>query len=675
MSHDNPFNTEHGRRLFWVSIVLLALWVTAVVILGTVGYKQLEAQQELAKSKQTQTSEAKPALGAKEAPNGAKTTSRWKQSLNRLYLALQLFLLHSEHVEGEVPGTLLAARLLAAFVELVGVCFFFGTLVIPRLVDLREYLFRHRTEDHIVVCGLGRKGMELVRSLCESNRVVVIEKDDRNPLVATCYDLGAMVVVGDASKPETLRRAGLQRAKRLIAICGNDGTNIEITAQAAEYLSNCGVGKNIKCHIHIVDLTLRSLMRKHKSLSDGRLPISIFNVFENGARQLFKDHFLDHPRAITEENDPRQVHLIVIGFGPVGESVVLQAVRFAKFPNEKNLRLTIVDRTAFRKRDGFLVRYDSFLTECDASFRQQEAEDPVLLSNIKEWSEEKNSIATIVVCFDDDAHSLSYGLTLDDTIANPDTRIFVRIESPAGVAELLERTREADKQEREKQSGEPLQSHGKIRERRANMYAFGQLSHVCSGEMVIQEKLNNLAKSIHKKYRKMVIEQEIEDLAESIHNKYRDPRLREPADPDAALNEWEQLDPELKESNWQQADHIRCKLRAINCTMDDSAEDPAEDASDVVENFHPTEVTQLAKMEHRRWMTERSLAGWRLGNKKDIDHRASPYMLPWNNEDLPQEARDYDLKAVDAIPRLVRIRRAKIMEPESKGQNAFRAGA
>jgi hypothetical protein len=661
MSHDNPFNTEHGRKLFWVSIVLLALWVTAVVVLGTVGYKQLEAQQESAKSKQTQTSVAKPPLGAVEAPNGAKTTSSRKQSLkqflNRLYLALQLFLLHSEHVEGEVPGTLLAARLLAAFVELVGVCFFFGALVIPRLVDLREYLFRHRTEDHIVVCGLGRKGMELVRSLCESNRVVVIEKDDRNPLVATCYDLGAMVVVGDATKPETLRRAALERAKRLIAICGNDGTNIEISTQAARYLSNSGDGKNIRnleCHVHIIDLTLRSLMRKHKSLSDGRVPINIFNVFENGARQLFKDHFLDHPKAITEENDPRQVHLIVIGFGPVGESVVLQAVRLAHFPNEKKLRITIVDRAAFRKRDGFLVRYGSFLTECDASFRQQEAEDPVLLSNIQEWSDDKNTITTIVVCFEDDAHSLSYALTLDDMLTNPDTRIFVRIGSPAGVAELLARTREADKHEREKQTGEPVQGWEEKRVRRANLYAFGQLRCVCSRRMIIDEELNDLAKLIHDKY-----------------NKYRDLHNTQ----DAASRGWDELDPDLKESNWQQADHIRWKLRAVNCTMGDPAGYPSGDTSTVVEGFHPDEVPRLAKMEHRRWMTERRLAGWHLGSKKDVDMRTSPYMLPWDNKDLPVQAKNYDKEAIKAIPKLLNVRRIKRKATDSEGQNSFRAKA
>ena len=74
------------------------------------------------------------------------------------------------------------------------------------------------------------------------------------------------------------------------------------------------------------------------------------------------------------------------------------------------------------------------------------------------------------------------------------------------------------------------------------------------------------------------------------------------------------------------------------------------DPGELVSRFTTAEVEVLAKMEHRRWMAERFLAGWVAG-PKDVDKRISPYLVEW--EQLPTQPNDipeYDRNAVRILP-------------------------
>ena len=67
--------------------------------------------------------------------------------------------------------------------------------------------------------------------------------------------------------------------------------------------------------------------------------------------------------------------------------------------------------------------------------------------------------------------------------------------------------------------------------------------------------------------------------------------------------------------------------------------------------FTPSEVECLAILEHRRWLSERSHAGWTYAGKKDVSKKKSPYLVPW--EELPDRAREWNRSAVRNIPELL----------------------
>ena len=88
-----------------------------------------------------------------------------------------------------------------------------------------------RLQEHYIVCGFGRIGMEICSILKENNRpFVVIERDE--DVVKEIERLDYIELVGDASDDDVLLAAGIERARGLIAVVGTDADNLYITLTA-----------------------------------------------------------------------------------------------------------------------------------------------------------------------------------------------------------------------------------------------------------------------------------------------------------------------------------------------------------------------------------------------------------------------------------------------------------
>jgi len=532
-----------------------------------------------------------------------------RSPLDLLYLTIQLFVLESGSVAGDIPWSLEAARLLAPVVAGWAALRALAVLFRDRLQALRL----HRLRDHVVICGAGRKGLQLVsdfRSVGEA--VVVIECDQGNDNLAACRDRHAVVLVGNAADPSVLRRAGVARARTLVAVCGADGTNAEIAFQAYHLVRRrpAGAGGTVQCLIHIVNTRLASLLGSHRLLAqtDDPFEARVFNTYQNSARRLFQAYPLDGPGLAA--GDPRQVHLVIIGFGQMGQSVALQAARLGRYANGRKLRVTVIDRAAEDRQASFLGEYPQFPTVCDTAFIAADADAAEVRDRIAEWAADDGQHTSLVVCLDDDARCLSYALSIESRLGPCVLPIRVRVSRERGLASLLAT-----------QSDAACGVGG-------GLASFGVIQRACSRTMLLNEELDVLARAIH------------EDFVRKRRAEGR------PAT-DPSMQDWEHLGYDLKESNRQQADHIPVKLRAIGCTRTQ----PHAGARPV-STFSEEEVERLARMEHDRWIAERRLAGWTDG-PKDNAKRTSPYLGDW--ADLPDEVRDYDRLAVRGLPALLRL--------------------
>lgn len=87
-------------------------------------------------------------------------------------------------------------------------------------------------EGHIVVCGFGRFGKVVAEELAAAGETVLVV--DRDPALAPELDaLGVPYLIGPATD-ELLQRAGLSRARALVAATGSDAENVFITLAARE---------------------------------------------------------------------------------------------------------------------------------------------------------------------------------------------------------------------------------------------------------------------------------------------------------------------------------------------------------------------------------------------------------------------------------------------------------
>jgi len=89
----------------------------------------------------------------------------------------------------------------------------------------------HHVRDHHIVCGYGRVGRQIVEEFGrEGRQMVVIDVNQASLTDASAA--GNWVVYGNATEDDTLRRAGIERARGLITAVASDADNIFVTLSA-----------------------------------------------------------------------------------------------------------------------------------------------------------------------------------------------------------------------------------------------------------------------------------------------------------------------------------------------------------------------------------------------------------------------------------------------------------
>ncbi|MBV2156368.1 NAD-binding protein [Kitasatospora sp. SUK 42] len=89
------------------------------------------------------------------------------------------------------------------------------------------------TRDHVIVLGLGNVGTRVATQLHDLGvPVVCMERDPQARGIAAVRALGIPVVLGDGPFEERLRRARLRHSRAVVAVSGDDATNLEAALEA-----------------------------------------------------------------------------------------------------------------------------------------------------------------------------------------------------------------------------------------------------------------------------------------------------------------------------------------------------------------------------------------------------------------------------------------------------------
>lgn len=534
-----------------------------------------------------------------------------KRSLtDPFYRALQLYFMDDSMITSAsgpaLPWELELARFLAPVVAAY-------TAVATLAAVFREKLkmfFLRFTKNHVVICGLGRKGLLLANGFIEKGyRVVVIEQDPNNNYLEQCKDHGVIILAGNATSRELLRNAQVPKARYLISVCGDDGANAEVAVLSYELVGERR-GRVLTCFVHIVDSKLCNLLREREIITEkvDSYRLEFFNVFDSGAIAL-----LDKYPAFSETHNAQcpRPHLLLVGLGRMGESLVVHAARSWHIRYKENcgrLRITVIDYEAERKIESLYLQYPQLENVCELIPHQMDIHSPEFLRGKFLFNEQGRCEVTLVyICLDNDSAGLATGLNLLQRVRGCHIPIVVRMTHDAGLASIL----------RGVEGGSGSFD---------TMHAFGLLDQTCTPEMLLDGTHEVIARAIH------------EDYLRNQEKEGKTPKIN------PSMVPWEKLPEGLRESNRRQADHIGVKLKSVGCGIASLNDWDAK-----LFEFTPGEIELLAEMEHERWSEERIQEGWAYApGPKNIQKKTSPYLIPYDQ--LPEDIKEYDKNTVRGLP-------------------------
>ncbi len=141
----------------------------------------------------------------------------------------------------EVHDLSAAGRVFTIFLIITGVLAIGYTGGKGAQIIIEKQVFRRRRMsrkldvigNHYIVCGYGRMGKQVCESLTENEvAFVVIENDEKE--IELLIDKNYLFVNGDATADDTMRKAGIDRAKGLVACIQSDAENVFATLSAKE---------------------------------------------------------------------------------------------------------------------------------------------------------------------------------------------------------------------------------------------------------------------------------------------------------------------------------------------------------------------------------------------------------------------------------------------------------
>lgn len=523
----------------------------------------------------------------------------------RFYLALQLLTMESGSLtdESRVGWTLEIARWSGAIAA-------FGTVLntlAAVFADRLDGWFIRRLSGHAIVVGVGQTGSEIASGLMrEGYCVVVLEADEDNPAMVSLAKRGAIVLHADARETRTLNAAGIGNAAVLVTVAGKDSTNLEVVAAVKEAFQHAGnATSTLSCYVHVADNHLSGLFDFQEDGPESRIRQASFDRFTNSARLTLSRFPLDGGGIAIE--DSRQVHLVIVNCNELGEALLLHALAIGHYANSRPIKISVVDPKACRMRQQLLCR----IPELEACGELQFIEGETSTANVREL---------LTAAFTDQGQVVTVAICDWDAVASMRQLVEVAGCSPPDNSRVLLHLGEDER---------ALDSFSLETTFPFQLGTFGEVASACSIEAVLRESLD--------------------EIARKVHDHYGAKRVADGDNPEQfpAMRPWDQLSPEFREMNRQQADHIPVKLRAVGFRLATTDADAEVGRIELSED----EIEALAESEHARWCASRRLAGWRYGTTRDDKRKLHPDLIPWS--ELDEKTREYDRAPVRNLPKLL----------------------
>lgn len=536
-----------------------------------------------------------------------------------VYKAIQLVVLEGNFDGIPIGWRLQTARFLLPAFTVTTIIWLLLRFAGQQINFLRNRIFGRET----ILIGAGRVAGAIVKNLPPGKKILVVDLNIDQALAQFIRTTkpGSIFLQCDATNTRILKRLNLPQAKDIYIFTGDDSRDLDIAMSVLGILLGAEERKT-KLPRLIVDLDDKVLLRcaawypVFRNYKNRGGEVVWFSANAQVARMLLLRH---PPIDLPSQSVKEPVHLALVGFGPIGQEIVLQAVRHLVFFREAPITISIfgedegefldfLDRHPVLRPDANDPVYGGLPPFARLRFHrcQPTAPIPNLVRQAMEEVGARLPFAKVYVTAADDHLCLYTSYRFKQSLLS--------IGESAAIVCCFPGTHF-----HETDYADSFQCNNK--EFCGDIEFFHGLSSLLhQGEDYPGCLADEVGMMINAAYQAVFLDPELRGDEADFAEKFE---IRFDTGTAAALTAWKALDDELRWSSRHAGDHVFIKLRELGFALVDTEwacipecetitpEDPG--LMDLINQ----RFDELVCMEHRRFCVERLLGGW-LYSESDL---------------------------------------------------------
>jgi hypothetical protein len=405
--------------------------------------------------------------------------------------------------------------------------------------------------------------------------------------------VGSLISLPRAPGDDGLVHGRAAQAARVIIAEADLGESVENALRAVARLRAGAAPATVA--VHLDDPAMAEGIHR----VEGGVDLFAFSEAHAVARAIMVRH---PPILLAALHGAPAVHVLILGFDGLGQELARDVALNSLGMGFGRARITVIDHDAAFVKRGFLHRHPEFPRICDFEVFAHLEEARFGSSAVSDLP----TVCASYVCLRDSAVALAAAIGLRESAIRHDGirgPIFTRL-----------------------RSGGLIRPSGGVRALQSlELYGFGGLADSSAASRALLADPDAAAKAIHENYSRIG---------------------------GFSAGPWEQLPEDMRASNRRVVSHIPAKLATLGFDLEPWLALPDEErpwppplAPGVALFRNPAERTRLAILEHERWMADRHLNGWRLGEARDNARKLHTDLMAF--DDLSEAVKTFDYAVVD----------------------------